>query len=56
MAEREFTNVESELGKTLSKLRETTDPSHRKRLLREMRLLLSEADQILGGTEPSSAA
>ena len=43
----EFVKLERELDKTLSKLKKTRDPNVRRVLLREMRLLLLEADRRL---------
>jgi hypothetical protein len=43
----EFVKLERDLDKTLSKLKQTRDPSVRRELLREMRLLLMEADRML---------
>ena len=43
----EFVKLERDLDKTLSKLKKTRDPNVRRELLREMRLLLMEADRML---------
>jgi hypothetical protein len=49
----EFVKLERELDKTLSKLKKTRDPNVRRELLREMRLLLLEADRRLDSpTQP----
>ena len=49
----EFVKLERELDKTLSKLKRTRDPNVRRDLLREMRLLLMEADRMLDSpTQP----
>jgi len=49
----EFVKLEQELDKTLSKLKQTRDPNVRRELLREMRLLLMEADRRLDSpTQP----
>jgi hypothetical protein len=49
----EFVKLERELDKTLSKLKRTRDPNVRRELLREMRLLLLEADRRLDSpTQP----
>ena len=49
----EFVKLQRDLDKTLSKLRKTRDPNARRELLREMRLLLLEADRILDSpTQP----
>jgi hypothetical protein len=46
MHEPNFEKVAKQLEKTLSQLKETKDPEHRKALLRTMRRLLVEADRI----------
>jgi len=49
----EFVKLERDLDKTLSKLKKTRDPNVRRELLREMRLLLLEADRRLDSpTQP----
>ncbi len=49
----EFAKLERDLDKTLSKLKKTRDPNVRRDLLREMRLLLMEADRMLDSpTQP----
>ena len=49
----EFAKLQRDLDKTLSKLKRTRDPNVRRDLLREMRLLLMEADRMLDSpTQP----
>jgi len=48
----DFVKLERELEKTLLKLKRATDPNLRRELLRYMRLLLREADQILDTSTP----
>jgi hypothetical protein len=40
-------NIHKELEETLSKLKETKDPTTRKELLRKMRILLEDAEGII---------
>jgi len=43
----EFARIQTDLENIVFKLKATYDPELKKRLLREMRLLLAEADRIL---------
>jgi hypothetical protein len=43
----EFAEIQRELEQIVSKLKATHDPSVKRRLLREMRLLLAQADRII---------
>lgn len=43
----DFAQVQRDLDETISKLKAARDPEARKRLLRDMRRLLVEADRIL---------
>jgi hypothetical protein len=47
MIERQFTDVQQDLEEALSKLKATKDSNVRRPLLREMRHLLAEAEQLL---------
>ena len=47
MSERDFAEVQRALDQTLAKVKQTTDATLRQELLREMRRLLAEADDIL---------
>jgi hypothetical protein len=43
----EFVKLERELEEAVSNLKKATDPDLRRELLRNMRLLLAEADRLL---------
>jgi hypothetical protein len=43
----EFSEIQRELEEIVSELKATHDPSVKKRLLRQMRLLLARADRII---------
>jgi hypothetical protein len=47
----EFAEIQRELGEIVSKLKATRDPQVKRRLLREMRLLLAQADRIIEYSE-----
>jgi hypothetical protein len=47
MTDRDFRQVEQDLAQAVSKLNGTKDPKLRRELLRELRLLLVEADRLL---------
>ncbi len=47
LANGEFTKLHRELEEVVSKLKDARDPRVTRRLLRQMRLLLAEADHIL---------
>lgn len=47
MTERDFRQVQQELEEVFSKLKAATRPEMRRALLREMRVLLAEADRII---------
>lgn len=46
-ATRDFEDVRTDLEKALSRLKASLDPKARKRLLRELRLLIEEADCLV---------
>ena len=46
MTDRDFRQVERELDEVMSKLKGALDPKFRRDLLREMRRLLAEAEQL----------
>lgn len=47
MTERDFRQMQQELEEVFSKLKASTHPEMRRDLLREMRVLLAEADRII---------
>ena len=55
MSELDFVQVERQLEKTLSELKEARDPHLKRILLADMRLLLSEADRLLLKSTPTVA-
>lgn len=56
MPENEFEAVAKQLEETTAKLKSTADPRVRQKLLAWMRLMLKEADRLLGEDESSTAA
>jgi len=52
VADRRFTEIEKDLQDTLSRIKGTKDPTLRHLLLRDMKLLLAEADELLLGKDP----
>jgi len=55
MHDRDFAEVEQRLEHALLKLKRTKDPTSRRDLLREFRLLLVEADRIILETSDPAA-
>jgi hypothetical protein len=53
MPEWSFDNLAEELERTVSKLRETDDRNLRRKLLLQMRLLLTEADLLVESSDQS---
>lgn len=47
MCEREYQQVEHDLERALSRLKDTKDPNQRRELLLRMRQLLAEADRFV---------
>ena len=54
MTERDFAELEQRLEQAVLKLKRTKDPKSRRDLLRELRLLLVEADRIIIETSGSA--
>ena len=50
--EREFSDVAKDLETILSEIQGTKDPALRQSLLRDMQVLLKEADQLLLAKDP----
>jgi len=51
-AQRAFTEVKKDLETSLSKLQGANEPASRRSLLREMKLLLEEADRVVSVADP----
>lgn len=51
MTDRVFPDVQRDLEKTVAQLHTTRDPDDRRDLLRKMKSLLQEADDLSGQTE-----
>lgn len=51
MRQQEFTDVQRQLEQVMAQLKVTTDTKVRQQLLRDMRRLLADADQILKSDE-----
>ena len=54
MPKQEFVNVARQLEDTTSKLKNTSDPRVRLKLLSQMRRLLAEADRLLADEDEAS--
>jgi hypothetical protein len=50
---REFSIVQRELEQTSARLRDCREPNQRAQLLREMRILIEEADRASGDLKPA---
>ena len=51
-AQREFSEVQKDLEDILTKIKGTNDPTLRRSLLRDMKLLLKEADGLTESKDP----
>ena len=47
MPERNFAQLKEKLDRAVAKLKDTTDPTRRRRLLLDLRVVLAEADRFL---------
>jgi hypothetical protein len=53
MTERDFSQIQRDLEETVSKLKATFDPSLKRSLLRKLRMLLREADDLFDNASTS---